>query len=211
MVGGPPPPSWLVLGARGHARVVADVVGRSGGVVAAVCGSPDEHPWPVPVLADDDEAFGYAAQRGLLVAMGVGANDARLALLERAVTAGLAVPTLLAVTSTTAPDAVLGEGSAILEHAHVGPSVHLGRGVIVNTAAVVEHDCSVADGVHVSPGAVLLGGARVGAGTLVGSGARVLPGVSVGAACVVGAGAVVRSDVPDGWTVAGVPAVPVSR
>ena len=93
----------------------------------------------------------------------------------------------------------------------MGPSSRLGSGVVVNTAAVVEHDCVVGDGVHLAPACALLGASRVGYRSLVGSGARVLPGVGVGAGCVVGAGAVVREDVADGTTVAGVPATVVGR
>jgi acetyltransferase-like isoleucine patch superfamily enzyme len=39
----------------------------------------------------------------------------------------------------------------------------------------------------------------------------VIPGISIGARCVVGAGAVVTSNVPDGVTVAGVPARAIAR
>jgi sugar O-acyltransferase (sialic acid O-acetyltransferase NeuD family) len=211
MVGGPPTPRWLVLGAGGHARVVADVIARLGGTVAAVAGAPSGPPWSVPLLPSDDEALGYAVEHRLLVALGVGANAARMPLLSLVTAAGLLAPPLLAATSTVAVDARLGDGTAVLEHAHVGPVARVGPAVIVNTAAVIEHDCVVGEGAHLAPGAILLGAAQVGARSLVGSGARVLPGVAVGADCVVGAGAVVREDVPDGTMVAGVPATPVGR
>ena len=47
---------------------------------------------------------------------------------------------------------------------------------------------------------------RVGRGASIGSGAVILCGVTIGAGAMVGAGAVVTRDVPDGTTVAGVPA-----
>ena len=47
---------------------------------------------------------------------------------------------------------------------------------------------------------------RVGRGASIGSGAVIMCGVTIGARAMVGAGAVVTRDVPEGATVAGVPA-----
>lgn len=52
---------------------------------------------------------------------------------------------------------------------------------------------------------------RVGRGASIGSGAVILCGVTIGARAMVGAGAVVTRDVPDGATVAGVPARVLAR
>lgn len=197
---------WAVLGAGGHARSVADVLRRAGARVVAVSGTP-QGAWPghVQLLADDAAALALARSQGASLVPGIGANHVRLQVVDAA-QPHASMPPVVAVTATVAPDGVVGEGTVVLEHAHVGPSARIGRAVIVNTAAVVEHDVVVGDGVHVAPGAVVLGGASVGDLTLVGSGARVLPGVRVGAGCVVAAGAVVIRDVPDGHRVAGVPA-----
>ena len=198
---------WLLLGAGGHARSLADVIARRGDRLIAVSGSPSGR-WDMPVLASEEEALELAMRSGATVALGIGDGPTRLRALDRVFSAGLRAPALLATTSTVSPTATVGDGVVVLEHAHVGPSARLGRAVVVNTAAVVEHDVVVGDGSHVAPGAALLGAAEVGSGTLIGSGARVLPGVRVGSGVVVGAGAVVVADVADGAVVAGVPASP---
>jgi sugar O-acyltransferase (sialic acid O-acetyltransferase NeuD family) len=198
--------SWALVGAGGHARVLHDVLVRSGATVVAVSGDARGAAWDVPVLDDDDELAALVARTGAGLALGVGEEARRARLMEWAVGSGLALPPLVAGTATVAASATLGAGCVVLEHAHVGPSARLGRAVVVNTAAVVEHDVVVGEASHVAPGAVLLGAAEVGAQTLVGSGARVLPGIRVGSRVVVGAGAVVVADVADDSVVTGVPA-----
>lgn len=199
--------SWVMLGAGGHARSVADVIARAGGVIVAVTGAPRAAAWGLPVLADDEAALSYAREAGHRVAFGVGSGAVRTTFVELVLAFDVIAEPVFAGTSTVAPDAVVGLGTVVMEHAHVGPAARVGRGAIINTAAVVEHDCVVGDAAHIAPGAVLLGSVRVDAGAMVGSGACILPGRTIGADAVVGAGAVVREDVPAGRTVVGVPAV----
>lgn len=227
---------WVVFGAGGHARAVVDVLERLGETVVAVVGDAGGHDWHLEVLADDAAGVARVQAGGLRAAVGIGSAAARLRILglldeirsgsleqsarsmgsselsieESARSMGEIAPPVVAATATVARDALLGAGTVVLEHAHVGPASRLGAGTIVNTGAMVEHDCTVGEAVHLAPGAVLLGGASVGARTLVGSGARVLPGVAVGCNVTVGAGAVVTRDVADGLLVVGVPAVTAS-
>ena len=98
-------------------------------------------------------------------------------------TRGIAVPPLVATSATVSPEAELGPGVVVMEHAHVGPWARLGAAVLVNTSAVVEHDGTVGAGTHLAPGSVMLGHASVGAG---------LPGGGAGD----GAGGCARSATP---------------
>ncbi|EWT07553.1 pilus assembly protein [Intrasporangium chromatireducens Q5-1] len=208
---------WVVFGAGGHARAVVDVLERLGETVAAVVGDAQGSTWHVEVIADDTAGLALVTDQRLRAAVAIGAAGPRLRTLgqlrETAGRGGGAgrpieevAPAVVATSATVARTAVLGAGTIVLEHAHVGPASRVGDGVIVNTGAIVEHDCTLGDGVHVAPGAALLGGASVGPRTLVGSGARVLPRVTVGSDVTVGAGAVVVRSVEDGLVVLGVPA-----
>lgn len=202
--------SWIVFGAGGHARSVADVITRLGGIVIAVVGRPSTA-WAVPVIDTDDEGLDLAARDRHAVALGVGSNSIRAEVLARCKARGVSMPAIVAATATVAIDSTLGLATVVLEHAHVGPASRVGDGVIVNTAAVVEHDCSVADLVHLGPRSAALGGVRIGEAAAIGSGATLLPGVAVGAGAVVGSGSIVRRDVPPRSTVVGVPARVIRR
>lgn len=91
--------------------------------------------------------------------------------------------------------------------AHIGDRATLGAHTHVEYNAVVSHGCQVGPFVTICPGAVLAGEVTVGEGTFIGANATIIHGgITIGANVTVGAGAVVTRDVPDGWTVAGVPA-----
>jgi acetyltransferase EpsM len=82
----------------------------------------------------------------------------------------------------------------------------LGRHVLVHAGAVIEHDNILEDYVNIGPGVRTGGRIRFGEGAIVYTGATVIPNIVIGRETIIGAGAVVIHDVPDGATVAGVPA-----
>ena len=75
----------------------------------------------------------------------------------------------------------------------------------------MDHDCQIAEFTHISPGARLAGSVTVGARSWIGIGAVIREGVNIGADVTIAAGAVVINDVPNGLTVAGVPARQIKR
>ncbi|HEY2159528.1 MAG TPA: acyltransferase [Isosphaeraceae bacterium] len=89
--------------------------------------------------------------------------------------------------------------SFICDGVTIGDDVFIGHGVVF----VNDNHPNVADTIA---GAWRLSPVRVGDGANIGSGALILGGVTIGRGATVGAGAVVTRDVPDGSTVAGVPA-----
>lgn len=191
----------VILGAGGHARVIADIILSSGHTVE---GFLDDRVTGtvlgLPVLGRLEDALRFPSCRFII---GIGDN----ALRER-LEARFALPWHTAVhpTAVISRGAEIGEGSVVMAQAVVGPSARVGRHAVVNTAAIVEHDCVVEDFAHLSPRAVLCGGAGVGCRTHIGAGAIVLPGLSLGADIVAGAGAVVTKSVSEPCVMAGVPA-----
>jgi acetyltransferase-like isoleucine patch superfamily enzyme len=94
---------------------------------------------------------------------------------------------------TTIQRGVLAD-TVVGDDVHLGQAVNIGHGVRIGAHTVIPaHAC-------------IGGSAVIGAHVFVGMGAIIKNGIRVGDDAVVGAGAVVCNDVPEGVTVAGVPA-----
>lgn len=208
--------SFLIWGAGGHGKVVADLLRALG---HRVVGFVDSDPGKLNRRVDSGGAAvvmlqgtfleRLAAERELpegidAVAVAMGDNQRRLECLARL--DGRSAPALVHPTAVVSPSASLGAGTVVFAGAVINADARIGAAVIVNTAAVVEHDCLVADGAHVSPGATLAGAVRVGERSWIGAGATIIQEIEVGSDAVVGAGAVVIRDVAMDTVVAGVPA-----
>jgi UDP-perosamine 4-acetyltransferase len=206
----------VIYGSRpdGHARVVAELLAPTAGleVVGLIDDFPDNAENRIGglrVIGTRADLTRIAGQVDAAI-IGFGAGRGRSAIAATLQQAGLALPVLVHPAAHVAPSASLGPGSQVLPGAMVGPGARLGTAVLVNTGAIVEHDGQLADGVAVYSGAVLAGRVTVGADAELGAGATVLPDVRVGARAVIGAGATVVEDVPDGQTVIGTPARPIT-
>lgn len=205
--------SLLIVGAGGHARVVADAA-LTTGQWQRVC-FVDDAPGAsgalgLPIIGTSADLSRLRAEFGAAV-VGIGDARARLQLLERCRQAGFDLPAIVHRTAAVSSYATLGPGVVVFAQAAINPGATLGEGCIVNTGATVDHDCHLQAGVHVCPGAHLAGSVQIGARTWIGIGACVKQGVRIGADVTVGAGAAVVCDIETGLTVTGVPARPKVR
>ncbi|KEQ13076.1 acetyltransferase [Endozoicomonas numazuensis] len=205
----------LILGAGGHAKVVADCA-LTTGLWQSVCFLDDRFPmlkkvgcWPVIGCVSDMETF---VDQFPSMALGVGVNyDAlRLQWLERGLKAGAQFPAVIHPASVISSFASVGQGAVVFAGVVVNVATVIGRACILNTNSTVDHDCHVDDGSHISPGASLAGGVSIGKAVWVGMGSQIIQGVSIGSGAIVGAGAVVLDDVAENTIVVGVPAKLIS-
>ncbi len=209
-------PRVVIIGAGGHAKVLADALIEIGREVLGLTDVNAER-WGqsvagAMVLGDDQKlAADYSAGEVELV-NGVGAVDSaavRREVFRRLRSKGYRFASVVHPRATVSRHASLGEGVQVMAGAVIQPGVSVGENSIVNTSAVIDHDCEIGEHVHIAPGAVLCGAVIVGAGAHVGAGAVIRQGMRIGAEAMVGAGAVVVRAVADGETVVGVPAKPM--
>lgn len=171
--------AWLLIGAGGHAKAVAEAVRPTLGPVIAYV-DPRPATWLTAAQIADDAAV---KTNGIPVVMGVGGITpaqlkSRLALLDGYLDRDHPAPAIVHPHAHVSADARLEAGAIILAGAIVQPGAMIGRGAIVNTRAIIEHDSVIGPGAHIAPGAIVLGGCRVGTCALIGAGAVLLPAAS---------------------------------
>ena len=197
----------IVVGAGGHARVVAALLGCIGvevaGFVDPAFRGQKETIYGVPVVGNLDALCDFPPGKydGYVA---IGDNVERQSKVEHLKRAGYALPAIVHPGARLSDRVRIGEACCVCMGAALAAEAHIGQGVIVNTGAMIDHESDIADFVHLAPGAVVPGRVKIGAGAFVGMGARVAEKLRVGRGAVIGAGSVVLKDVPDGAKVLGV-------
>jgi sugar O-acyltransferase (sialic acid O-acetyltransferase NeuD family) len=207
--------SAIIIGAGGHASVVADALIASGiSVLGFVDNDVTRHGKQLcglPVLGGDDALAGFDASLvGLVNGIGGTKGEGRRSEVQKKLEAlGWHFLSVRHPSAMVSSYAQLGHGIQLMANCVVQPGAKVSAGCIVNTAAVVEHDVELGQFVHVATNATLCGGVKVGAHSHIGAAAVILQGLVLGESTVVGAGAVVTNPYEGRQTLVGVPAHPV--
>lgn len=201
----------VIVGAGGHAKVVADSIRKSREF--RIVGYLSDHANDHSMTIDGVSVFGPIAQvpelkkRGLRnLHIAIGDNDRRNHYFGFAESIGVPLPAI------KDPDSIVSDMAAIRTACFVGPGaiVNAGavleNGVIVNSGAIIEHDCIIGRFSHIAPGACLTGKCSIGERVLFGAAAVARPNISIGDGAVIGAGSVVVCDIANLATVKGNPA-----
>jgi sugar O-acyltransferase (sialic acid O-acetyltransferase NeuD family) len=211
------PDRIVILGAGGHAQVVADILLRAqdAGSTARPVGYLDDNPTlhgcvllGLPVLGGL-ASLDFVAHDAVIVA--IGNNTTRKQIFCVLAERGEHLTIARHPATVIAPDVPIGPGAMICAGVVVSTGSIIGANVILNTGCSVDHHNRVGDHAHIAPGVHLGGEVTIGEGALVGIGATVMPGCSVGAWSVVGAGACAIRSVRANSTVIGVPARPIGE
>jgi sugar O-acyltransferase (sialic acid O-acetyltransferase NeuD family) len=213
------PPKVILWGGTGQAKVVKPIIEYYGSKVVAVF---DDNTGLLPPFSDVELYFGWDGfhrwiqsqnrqEIGFCVAIGNPHGRVRLQFHERLIQEGLQPITIAHPTAWVAENAIIGPGAQILAGAIVAAEARIGRQCIINTKASLDHEGILDDGVELAPGATLCGLVHAGVNAWICAGATVLPRIKIGVDAIVGAGAIVIRDVPEGTTVVGVPARPITR
>jgi len=148
----------------------------------------------------------FRPRSGEIYALGTQNPERRALVAELQARFGIEMTGLIHPAAQVSPQARLGTGVYLNPGAMVGPGVVLEDHVCVYRAAVVGHDSHIGAYSRVGVGSRIAGLTRIGEGCTIFTGAIIGHELVIGDQVTVAAGAVVVRDVPDGVTVAGVPA-----
>jgi UDP-perosamine 4-acetyltransferase len=189
---------FIIIGAGGHAKVVADAIIYAGGVVEGFLDPNIEIGKTIldqAVLGGDDYLNNIVIEEFHL-ANGIGTtptkvnvgNEIRKKIFKKYFEKGFSFPPIIHSSASVSKYSELGDGVQIMAGAIVQPSVKIGKNTIINTKSSIEHDCVIGDDCHIAPAATLCGGVTVGDNCFIGAGAIIYPGRQVKSGSVIAAG-----------------------
>lgn len=189
----------VIIGAGGHAAVVADILlARGEYKVAALVdflANENSSKFDLPVWS---KAHWLASdiREGVV---GIGTNSTReFATQElRECAPDFNYCTAIHPNAVVSTSATIGVGSVVMAGAVVNPFAQVGMHCIINSAATLDHECKLANFSSVAPRSVFGGNVSLGERSFVGIGACVKHGITIGKDSVIGAGSVVIEDIPD--------------
>ncbi|RCS57432.1 acetyltransferase [Parvibium lacunae] len=202
----------IVVGAGGHAAVIADTLLAQGRSVLGfvdpsiqagsrlICG--------LQVLGDDDHLDNYSPAH-VSLANGIGSISypfLRKKVQEYLQALGWYFIGVVHPSAIVSPYAKVAPDVQILANTVVQANAIISEGCVINTGAIIEHDAILGSWVHAAPGSLVCGGAKLGDFCHVGASATVIQGIQLGAETLIGAGATVIRSFAGKGTLVGIPA-----
>lgn len=198
----------VVIGAGGHAKVVADIVIKNKDILL---GFLDDNINLNVNIVDEYSILGkieecikiHEKDEKIKFVIAIGNNITRSEIAQKYM---LPYYNAIHPTATIGMNVEIKEGTVVMAHTSINSNAKIGKHCIINTGSIVEHDNIISDFVHISPKVALGGTVRVGEKTHIGIGATIRNNINIGDNIVIGAGAVVVKNIEKQGTYMGVPA-----
>jgi sugar O-acyltransferase (sialic acid O-acetyltransferase NeuD family) len=202
----------ILIGAGGHAGVVADALRRQGQTIAAICVEQGAGGVFAGLPVQDFAALPGLRAAGYIDAhVAIGQPMARARLGALLVAQGFRLASIVHPAACVSDSAIVADGVFIAAGAIVGPGARVGARAIINHRCSLDHDAEVGADAHLAPGVVTGGYARIGARCWIGLGTVLRDRVDIGDDSFIGAGSLVLRPVPAGVLAFGQPARVVRR
>ncbi|MBR3002614.1 MAG: acetyltransferase [Clostridia bacterium] len=197
----------VIIGAGGHAKVIADIIIKSGDEVVGFLDDNIEKNTNIignyKVIGKIEECLKLQENNELYFIIAIGNNLTRKEIAEKY---NLNYYTAIHPTAIIGIQVEIGTGTVIMANTCINPNSKVGEHCIINTGAIVEHDNIIENYVHISPNATLCGTVKVEKYTHIGAGSVIKNNITIADNCIIGAGAVVVKNINKYGTYVGVPA-----
>lgn len=195
----------IILGAGGHAKVIADIIETSGDNLLGFLDDSEER--QNTIIYNNKKVIGKISDclkyENTLFIIGIGCNKIRKKIAEQY---NLNWYTAIHPTAVVGNNVTIAQGSVVMANAVINVDSKIGKHCIINTKVSVDHDNIIEDYVHISPGATLAGTVTIRELTWICAGAIVINNITIEKNNIIGAGAVVVKDIKDsGNTYVGIP------
>lgn len=193
----------VMLGAGGHAAVLAEILRAQGRPLTAVV-SPEPVQSRRPLtglrrLESDESLLAQYGPEEVELVNGLGSlpgKDLQWKLYQRFIELGYSFTSVISPYAILSDYVELGLGVQIMTGAIVQAGSYIGDNTLLNSGCIVEHDCKIGSHNHIAPGATLSGGVSTGIRVHIGTGANVIQSLNIGDHAVIGAGTTIARDVP---------------
>lgn len=198
----------VIIGAGGHAKVIADIIVKSGDRVYGFLddnleiGTTIANNEQFKIIGKIEKINKLKENTNLEFVIAIGDNTVRKNIAENY---NVKYYTAIHPSSIIALDVSIEEGTVVMANTVINTSAKIGRHCIVNTGAIIEHDNIIENYVHVSPNATLCGTVKIGECTHIGANATVKNNIEICNKCIIGAGALVVKNINESGAYVGVP------
>ena len=204
----------VILGAGGHAKVIADIIKKSGDVVVGFL--DDNLDIQGNIIYDNKKVLGTTKEEDIYkykdknFVIAIGSNRVRKLISEKY--KDLNWYTAIHPNAVIANEVELGAGTVVMAGAIINPGTKIGKHCIINTSVSVDHDNIFEDFVHISPGSHLAGTVTIKERTWICAGVTVINNIEIAENNIIGAGATVIKNITDkNSTFVGVPIRKIDR
>lgn len=172
----------IIVGAGGHAKVIADAIDKSKYIIVGYIGKSSEignKILDIPVIGDDaalQELFNVGVKNAVVGIGHMGNYLIRERIFNNLDSLGFELDNVIHTSTCIAKSVKLGKGNVILGGAIINADTVIGNNCIINTGAIIEHDCSIDDNVHIASGSVVYGDSKIHTNALIDTGAIITQG-----------------------------------